>query len=345
MALVAQVHGWFQAVFPIQSGFSSKFEYKYVIQTGQADFAWEGVPNRICAASGRRTYLVDVFNEATILPDESKCQTPVRAMSFNIRFDNPSDGVHQWSLRKDMVAQVIRLWDPDVAGLQEVLHNQLLFLADSLKETHSYVGVARDDGQCAGEYSPIFYNHQRLALLDHGTFWLSETPWTAGSRSWGSACVRICTWAKFQLHSDPNSRPFFVFNTHLDHQSPMARVEGIKLINALFWAWTSSNAGIICGDFNEAPEHPPVTTITEPEKAFPARLDDTRSSAENPLIGPNHTFHGWDFKTWCGWIDYIMVKPWIVVKNLTVLEHTFDLHLPVSDHYPIVADLKISVHH
>lgn len=299
----------------------------------------------MATVQGHRTYLLDVYNVTTVVPTEVQCQTPLRVMSFNIRFDNPSDGVHQWSLRKNMVAQVIRLWCPDVVGLQEVLHEQLLYLVDSLKESHSSLGVARDDGYCAGEYSPLFYNHQKLNVLDHGTFWLSETPWIAGSTSWGSACVRICTWGKFQYKNDTNARPFFVFNTHLDHRSTAARVEGLKLINCLFSAWTESNPGVICGDFNEVPSQPPLTTITDPDKAFPAHLDDSTNSAENPLIGPLNTFHGWDSKTWCGWIDYILVKPSMVVKSLAVLEHTFDQRLLVSDHYPIVSDLKISIHH
>lgn len=41
---------------------------------------------------------------------------------------------------------------------QEVLHNQLLDIQSLLGPEWAYVGVGRDDGQKAGEYSPIFYN-------------------------------------------------------------------------------------------------------------------------------------------------------------------------------------------
>jgi hypothetical protein len=34
----------------------------------------------------------------------------------------------------------------------------------------------RDDGKDNGEFSAIFYRHDRFKLGDKDTFWLSETP-------------------------------------------------------------------------------------------------------------------------------------------------------------------------
>jgi endonuclease/exonuclease/phosphatase family metal-dependent hydrolase len=325
---------------------AGNFEYKYcIISQGSSDapnIIWENINNRIGHTQGKTTYLVDHFGDGAVPRSLDDGQEEVRVMSFNIRLDNPADGIHRWDLRKDYVAQMVRLWKPQVVGFQEVLHRQLEFLASSLSDRYSWIGVGRDDGGISGEYCPIFYNHHELKLLDQGTFWLSETPWNVGSRSWKSACTRICTWIKLQLIDHPNSPPLFVFNTHLDHQSSEARIKGLELINSLFHAWTSSSPGLICGDFNEIPEQAPISTITHDTTAFPSFLSSAKVISENPFIGPDITFPNWDGKTWASWIDYILVKPWMRVTNFSVIEQRGN-KLPISDHFPIIADICIAI--
>ena len=38
---------------------------------------------------------------------------------------------------------------------------------------YAYIGIGRDDGKQAGEYSAIFYKKDKFKVLDHGDFWLS----------------------------------------------------------------------------------------------------------------------------------------------------------------------------
>jgi len=42
---------------------------------------------------------------------------PLRVMTFNIRYDNPGDGVNAWPNRKDWVASLIRYCGADVIGM------------------------------------------------------------------------------------------------------------------------------------------------------------------------------------------------------------------------------------
>ena len=56
--------------------------------------------------------------------------------------------------------------------------------------------MGRDDGKTKGEYAAIFYDKQKLRLVDSGHFWLSETPEKPGP-GWDAACTRICTWGLF----------------------------------------------------------------------------------------------------------------------------------------------------
>ena len=49
----------------------------------------------------------------------------INVMSFNIRYDNPEDGINNWHKRKDKVGQMLNFKNCDLIGTQEVLHNQL----------------------------------------------------------------------------------------------------------------------------------------------------------------------------------------------------------------------------
>ena len=55
-------------------------------------------------------------------------QANLKLMSYNIRLDVKSDGENWWEVRKDKVAGLINYYEPDFAGLQEVLHRQLIYL-------------------------------------------------------------------------------------------------------------------------------------------------------------------------------------------------------------------------
>ena len=136
----------------------------------------------------------------------------LRVMTFNIRYDNPSDGVNRWRNRRDAVAAIIRKNNVDIVGMQEVLKSQLEDLQQRLPDHKAY-GVGRDDGRNKGEFSPTFFSNRRYALLDSGTFWLSETPETPGSKSWDAAITRIVSWLK--LRDKTAGLEFFFFNTHL----------------------------------------------------------------------------------------------------------------------------------
>ena len=50
----------------------------------------------------------------------------VNIMTFNIRMGTANDGSDKWSLRKELVFEVIRNHDPDVIGLQEAFKFQIV---------------------------------------------------------------------------------------------------------------------------------------------------------------------------------------------------------------------------
>ncbi|RPG58429.1 MAG: endonuclease, partial [Flavobacteriales bacterium TMED235] len=88
----------------------------------------------------------------------------ITVISYNIRYNNPKDGMNKWDNRKETVGIFLNKENVDFIGLQEVVHAQLLDLIRALK-TYTYIGVGREDGKTRGEYSPIFYKKQKYTLL------------------------------------------------------------------------------------------------------------------------------------------------------------------------------------
>lgn len=169
--------------------------------------------------------------------------------TFNIRLKVDSDARKGdgWNQRASKVCDVIKFHDFDLFGAQEVTFPQLKDMLELLPE-YSYVGVGRDDGKTAGEFSPIFYKPEMFKLLDSGNFWLSADC-TRPNMGWDAVCIRICTWAKFRKRG--TGKIVWMFNTHFDHVGVKAREESAKLIVSKIDEICGDNSNVILtGDFN-----------------------------------------------------------------------------------------------
>ncbi|OEK04348.1 endonuclease/exonuclease/phosphatase family protein [Roseivirga misakiensis] len=251
-------------------------------------------------------------------------------MSYNIRYNNPNDGANKWDERKSEVVNLIDHYEPLVFGLQEALLDQVVFIRQS-SSTYDYIGVGRDDGQEKGEFSPIFYNKEKLNLLKEGTFWLSETP-DRVSKDWDAALPRICTYGQFQLKD--SKATFWFFNTHFDHRGKLAREKSATLIIEKIKALTQDKAPIILtGDFNAIPDSKPIQNITN-------YLSDGFSSSQKPFYGPIGTFSGFDTSAKLeDRIDYIFFRNATGI-SLTHIDDRRTNGLWVSDHLPVLFSAK-----
>jgi endonuclease/exonuclease/phosphatase family metal-dependent hydrolase len=260
----------------------------------------------------------------------------LNVMTFNIRLNTSSDGLDAWPYRKDKVASQILFHDVQLLGVQEALHDQMMDLKDHLPG-FNYVGVGRDDGKEKGEYSAIFYDTSRLQLLTSQTFWLSETPTVAGSKSWDAAITRIVTWAKFK--DLKTQKIFFAFNTHFDHMGKVARRESAKIILDKVREITGDTPAIVTGDFNSEPADEPIQIITDKNNAL--HLVDTKDMSEMPHYGPSGTFNGFKSKERNDEpIDYIFVKgKWKVLTHATISETWAGRF--ASDHFAVLAALRL----
>ncbi|MEW6237877.1 MAG: endonuclease/exonuclease/phosphatase family protein [Candidatus Omnitrophota bacterium] len=268
----------------------------------------------------------------------------IQAMTYNIRYNNPDDGINAWPNRSHRVAEMIGTrYHADFAGLQEAKYDQIQDLEKALPD-YGWFGAARDDGDKAGEFCPIFYRKDRFELLKQNTFWLSETPDAAGSKSWNSDCVRIVTWGQFR--DKKSGKIFYHFNTHFDHRSELARVESAKLISKKAVEIAGDSPAFLTGDFNTQEKSQPYSIIVGKESIgdFRSSFQDARYLLkEGKHEGPTSTF------TMEGWtkygapetkIDFIFILKGFAVLRHRVLDDQFDGRFP-SDHLPVLAEIEL----
>ena len=155
----------------------------------------------------------------------------VEVISFNIRYDNPSDGKNAWLHRKDTVETYLTQSRADFIGLQEVLPSQLDDLKPKLSD-YNLISRTREAEEGKGESVPLLYHHERWRIDDshHGTMWLSTKPDKPGSKSWDSSLPRICTWGRFERIGNGEPKAVWVMNTHFDHRGSTARLKSAQLI-------------------------------------------------------------------------------------------------------------------
>ena len=260
----------------------------------------------------------------------------INVMTFNIRLDNPEDGINNWKFRKDYAANLIKFHDADIIGAQEVLNNQFNDLIERLP-AYNHIGVGRTDGKKEGEACAIFFRKERFKLYESGTFWLSEDINAIGVKGWDAACERIATWAI--LKDNNTGKKFLFLNTHLDHQGVIARREGAKLILGKAKELSKGLPIIVTGDFNATKTEEPIQILTDEKN--PEHLTDSKECAELKY-GPEWTCHNFG-KTPLerrSTIDYIFIKGKIsVLKHGVLSENTGTLY--PSDHAPVMATILV----
>ena len=254
----------------------------------------------------------------------------LKVMTFNIRLALDSDKENAWQYRKDDVLKLLDYYETDVLGVQEAVPQQMKDIKSGLKN-YDYVGVGRDDGKDKGEYSAIFYNAERLKVLQSGTFWLSETP-DRPSKGWDAAYNRVCTYALFKTKK--GGKKFWAFNVHFDHVGITARANSAKLILDKIKTLNSKQLPVVLtGDFN-------LTDDTLPIKLLANNLQDTYKNCEKPSYGPRGTFTAFDItKISTERIDYIFTQKLRCIDHRTINDRRENLLYP-SDHFPMMATLS-----
>jgi len=173
----------------------------------------------------------------------------------------------------------------------------------------------------------VFYKINRWALADSGIFWLSDTPDSAGSTSWGNSLPRITTWVKFI--EKLTGKIIVLYNTHLDHQSQDSREQSTKLIvDHIAANCNKTDFLILTGDFNADENNSAIKSLTSSS----LDIQDTYR-----IVYPDEaklgTFNYWRGEKEGSRIDYIFTFKSIFVSSAEIIHDNLSGRYP-SDHYP-----------
>lgn len=259
---------------------------------------------------------------------DSDTDGSVRAVTFNIRYDNPEDE-HPWGVRFSRVTETIRDLDPDLLGVQEAQPNQWDDLREEMDE-YEWHGVGRDDGEREGEFAPLAWRPDRFEALETGEFWLSETPGEPGSVGWDADLPRVTVWAT--LRDRETDRLFWHANTHFDHIGERARLESARLIRERAAARADGETVVITGDLNAEPYSEPYCALLGTVEGAASPVIDTIHHADS-VEGPRRTFHGFSDELE-GRIDYVLASRGVDVRSYRTLPIRVGEYR--SDHLPIV---------
>lgn len=249
----------------------------------------------------------------------------MRAMTFNLRFDNEADGENAWVRRRELVARVICGYAPAIVGTQEGTVGQLDYLGGHLAGYRLFAPDRVWDDTC--QYPTLFYREDIFLPVEGAEFWLSETPEVHRSKSWDSAFPRMISYGLFK--DLRNGNRLWAAVTHLDNIGVDARIRQARVIDG--WIERHSNGCILMGDFNDSPGSAAHRLLT-------TRLRDSwqamgRGEDENSM-----TYHMFSGFPRVARMDWILVSHDFMVKEYRIVHDHDGVRYP-SDHFPCFADL------
>ncbi|KAK7749485.1 hypothetical protein SLS53_000060 [Cytospora paraplurivora] len=265
---------------------------------------------------------------------ELEDRLPLRIISFNIRYATTSPTPHEelWEVRCPKLLTQLRF---STAGhsafisFQEALAHQVDDVQTGLGPSWAHIGVGRDDGKAAGEFSPVFYHVETWRCERSKTYWLSPTP-EKPSRGW-----REGRGPEHPLR--PPGRE--------------GREESARLILKLTDSWVGEIEGpgrarppvFLGGDFNSTPEDRAYQTMTAPRVGM---TDISTLIPEDKRYGNELTYSSFNEPDQVPKrIDFLFVKDTSAIRFLTfgVLANQFDDGVFLSDHRAVIADIEIPV--
>ena len=266
--------------------------------------------------------------------------TPVKVMSFNIRYGAANDGENSWKHRDYLVLETIQNYGPDLIGYQEALKFQVDFLKQNLKG-YGFHGIGRDKGTEEGEYVPVMWKMDRFELVDSGHFWLSETPEIPGSVSWDSSLTRMLSWVVLRDKKAVGYQKELVFaNTHFDHRGNQARLESAKLIRQRAEEIMNDIPIILTGDFNTTEDLAPYAALCKAEGFNGKPLVDAFRVIHPEVSDNERSFGAWVGRRDGKRIDWILHTDDFVTLNAAI-NYTQDAGRYPSDHYPVEAIVRL----
>lgn len=300
-------------------------------------------------SSGRRSFLKNI-SAAALLPtlpafagETGMASNAHRVLSCNIRValdEDETKGVG-WSVRKNICLKIIKDKKPDIICLQEVLKVQ----ADDCRKYFSSFQLFGFDGPEMDAHptgyhgiakNPIMFSKDRYELLTGGSYWLSETPLVAGSKSWNTARARHANWVR--LKDKRTGKELRIVNLHLDHVSGEAKIQQAKMVVEESAQYQPDFIQLLTGDFNTRFDSKVFESVRN--AGWKESYETILGEKEAGFTG--HEFQGAAYEKGPskGRIDYIWYRGKIKPANASIIKDAVNGKYP-SDHFFLQADFVI----
>lgn len=283
--------------------------------------------------------------ENILFAENTKASSSMKVMAFNILRGDLGGSGHLWADRKEACLAMLQAQSPQILGLVECTSTQRRDILTEFPEFGA-VGVAVSGSvydYATTSSNPIFYDGTRYVMEKYGTFWLSDTPTTAGSYTWYYNKPRTMTWAQFKLKGE-NAHFVYVSvhlqdnksdidSTHKGHESDCGQENRAKAVNLIKSKLAEINPTgypvILGGDMNSAYDSYELSN-------FSGVLSFCAEIAQSTDKGS--TFNG--FKEGSSRIDHIFSSN-CFVRSFAVDRSTYKGVTFISDHWPVYAELTL----
>lgn len=256
---------------------------------------------------------------------------PLTIGTFNVHYLAPGQTDLAWDRRSEAVARAVAAMDADIIGFQEMetfegghyneVNIQQAFIQERFPELR--FGATGNPAEFPNT-QPIAYRGDRLALLDEGFFFFSETPDVIYSDPWDGRWPSFATWALFEKAS--TGERLYVYNVHFDFSSITNRRKSADLVRRRIDNRDHPEVSVVLlGDFNAL-------------RWFPA-VREFRPLGLVPASPGGATYHFNRGIHLLPAIDHVLVPDSFEVIDRRIVRANED-GPRASDHYPVVVTLK-----
>jgi len=226
--------------------------------------------------------------------------------------------------RKALVSETIRFMNCDILGLQEINYDGNLELFDL--ETYNFYFSPLPAPMLKSE--PEFRIDGNAILIKKSFEVLSELKFVFSSQQRVAHILQV----------KKDNWVFFVVNTHLDHLSDIVRMTQVVELSE-YLSKIPGNAFICTGDYNFLPNSTPYNEMS---KMF-SSASFTLFNKEPQLTFPTGLIGKFADTNQYGCFDYIWHRGEILPSAYSVVRDCGSDSLWASDHYPVMAEFKITL--
>lgn len=271
--------------------------------------------------------------------------------TYNVRYTglNCGDvGDKNWQSRREAVARIVRDYDFDVLGMEEVTgsvrdystgRTQLEDLKFLLPNYDSWA-VERNGGHY--EYNVIFFKRDKYELLSCGKFYLNEHPETPG-RGWDegkNVLPRVLGWVR--LKEKATGREFMFAATHTNYGATETGRQACRLIGNRLDSLAGETPLVLVGDFNmRRDDHAAAYNGCASHFRDAALLVETtclpkgniRHTASNWAPADSPDCRGSEF-------DYVFFKG-LTPLSRHIITEDYGRGIAPSDHFPLLVRFRL----